>query len=295
MQDKIEDGDYAFNVDESESVVEFPEDFSDQNWKGIAFVVYNRYSSGQKPLPDTLKDGRKMSKFFKGVKYFVVPGHNLQYREFMDTLKYLVKYPNFPQSCRRIVVYFAGHGTNESIVMEDGQSVKIKDVQTLLREFRSDKKVAKIFLIDACRFPGVKFRDLWYCFWNYLRCMIFSQQNNETKSANDSNELLAYATTENHAAFSLNYGGFWSQTLIKKLEEQKHNHVKEILRQMYNEMSSKEVPGFKGYYQHPISHENLEDDIYFWKEAGMLLCHISITTSCMPFYDPDVLCMLLSY
>ena len=275
LQNKTDsEDDDKFDVDKSESIDILPDNAPDKKWKGIAFIVYNTYRNNQtqKDLPDTKKDGRKMGKFFKDVNYYTVSGRNLTYREFMDTCKYLVTYSHYPPSCRRIVVYFAGHGNEESITMEGGKSVKIRDVQALLRKFQSDKKVAKILLIDACRdsITGIaKLCDLWCRFWYCFWCIITLHHKNESKSSNDNNELLAYATTENHGAYSLEYGGLWTQTLIKQLYELQDKHIKEILKQIYITMGKKEVPGFQGYYQHPISHDNLEEDIFFWKEASM--------------------------
>jgi len=216
-----------------------------------------------------------MDKFFEEVNYKVVPGKDLTYAQFMDTCEYLAAFQFYPPSCTRIIVYFSGHGNNGNITMQDGENVGIKDVQALLRQFRpkeNGKQAAKILLIDACRVPLTcmdKLCDLWSRFWSH----------NKIKCADNSNELVVYATTEDRAAYNLADGGFWSQKLIEQLYILKDEHILEILTAVNDELEEKKVPGVGG-YQRPQSVHGLTEKIYFWTEAGMY-------TSCYEYIYSD--------
>ena len=224
-------------------------------------------------MKETIKDAREIDKFFEEVNYKVVPGKDLTYGQFMDTCEYLAAYPMYPPSCTRIIVYFSGHGGNGNIIMQDGETIRIKDVQELLRMFRpkeNDKQAAKILLIDACRVPltGLaKLRNLWCRFWSHLWCLI-TRRDEQIKCANDSNELVVYATTEGHPAYNLDYGGFWTQKLVKQLYKRRDEHILEVLIAVNNEMEKEEVPG-AGRYQRPLCVHGLTEKIYFWKKDGM--------------------------
>ena len=164
-----------------------------KKWKKVALIVSNASTgSAQCTLKKTAE--REIGKFFEDVKYRVYREKDSTYEQFKEYLTVACQ-SNSP-SCTRFVVYFTGYGSNGNISMQDGKDVKIKDVQKLLFGLLP-KSTAKILLIDVCHHPLTskeKLCNLWSHCWSYLWYLI-TRCDDKIKCSPDSNELVAYATT----------------------------------------------------------------------------------------------------
>ena len=237
-----------------------------KKWKKVAFIVSNASTSSAQC---TLKKKREICKFFEDVKYRVYREKDLTYEQFKEYLT--VAYQRNSLSCTRFVVHFTGYGSNRNISMQDGKDVKIKDVQKLLFDLLP-KSTAKILLIDVFHHPLTskeKLCNLWSHCWSYLWCLI-TRCDNKIKCSPDSNELVAYATTNDSAVYSFSYGGFWTHKLINKLYELKDKDIWTVVTAVNDEFENEEQPNIGG-YQQPERASSLKEDVYLWSETSKLL------------------------
>lgn len=194
---------------------------------GVVYIVTNNYRYDDKmALRDHGVDLKKMNRFFNSLfeKYYIVSAQNRTRMNFMNTCKYLATYSDYPASCKRIIVYFAGHGSNGYVSMEtDSKSPKTENVtiNEILSEFRTEtcKEMVKIFLFDAC------------CNAQNVVC------------EEGSNELVACAASEGCNAMSDPYvGGYWTHELYLMLDEKQDCDILTVLELVKDKMEKKQYP-----------------------------------------------------
>ena len=199
---------------------------------GVVYVVTNdyRYDPTMK-LRDHGVDLNRIKHVFENSldKYYVEVRQNRTRDTFINTLEYLAAYEKqkkYPPSCKRIIIYFAGHGWGEHITMEEDaknpavtKKVEISEMLSILRKI--GVKMAKIILLDAC--CGVK----------------------EGICEEGSNELVACAASKDHCAESDpdSGGGYWTNELHLKLIEDNCDLVS-ALEFVKTKMKDKPYPSF---------------------------------------------------
>ena len=117
-----------------------------------------------------------------------------------------------PPTCKRIVVYYSGHGAYGMLLMQDGNRVNVDDVTRLFSESSKNIHMVKMIFLDACRviqdhndYPVKKAR---------LRL-------EGAKTICKGNVLVAYAPTQRHRTYGGPSGSQWTNCLVKALKESK--------------------------------------------------------------------------
>ena len=151
--------------------------------------------------------------------------HDSQKREsfhcsFCVMLQKLAEF-KYPSTCKRILVYFSGHGGNDStLIMQDGKDIKAEDMISCFKIHISNNEtlaeMAKMFFFDACR--GSQ-QDRGY--------MIQKKSGGETgwikRIPREGGVLVAYASTPYHVAYVDSSGSRWTNCLVRALKESKDN------------------------------------------------------------------------
>ena len=241
-------------IDATSSYISYDHKPLSEKYAGIVFILTNDHHAegGRWSLSDYGLDAKNMNKFFDNLvdEYYKTTASCATYNRFVATCMYLAdpgaspgtalpKEFVYPESCKRIIIYFAGHGSNGYICMEEDKkhpkqprNVKISDI---LSYFRNDKckDMEKILLLDSC------------CNIENIEC-----QNNE---------LVACATSQNKPAQSLaNTGGFWTKTILDLFNQSTTytlnlvTLLKDVRDYMIGEGRMAQIPGFKNGIQGEI-------------------------------------------
>ena len=144
----------------------------------------------------------------------------------------------YPTTCKRILLYFSGHGNDGTLLMQDGGEVNIDDVTSRFKIHISGNEslatMAKMFFFDICWGPQ---RDGSYSIKrakpdNEITCL--------RKVPKEGNMLIVYASTRHHVSYDGSSGVRWTNCLIKALRDSKESDdVLHILTET-NIMISKE-------------------------------------------------------
>ena len=234
---------------------------------GIALLVSNDYETldlmGVKPLLWTHKDADSLEKLFKGFSYVVLRKKNVGVKDFVSFYKMLAEY-KYPPTCKRIVVYFSGHGGDGTLVMQDGVEVDIGDVVSSFRVNISNNRLlstmAKMFFFDSCRGS--------------------QQDRGHVKRANpavsdttclgkvpkEGNTLVAFASTQYHVSYGDNTGSRWTNCLVKAIKESKESDDVCRILTTANIMMRKAEPHQK-FFQTAEFISSLADYVCFKQEA----------------------------
>ena len=189
---------------------------------GVALLVSNDYETleGERPLSYTHKDTDNLEKLFKEFSYVVLRKKNVSGEDFVSGYKKLAE-DRYPPTCKRILVYFSGHGEDGTLLMQDGGIVEIGDVVSCFRKNISNNRtlagMAKMFFFDACR--GSR-EDHGYSMKrakpaNEITCL--------GKVPKEGNMLVAYASTQHHVSYGGPGGSRWTNCLVKALKESKES------------------------------------------------------------------------
>ena len=221
--------------------------------KGIALIVSNNYEGTKHHLPGTDRDSDYMTTFFSALGNYevVVPKKNLRVKEFTAICEQLASL-EYPEVYKRMLVYFAGHGGDGYITLQD-KSVRIEEIQAIFDPSKHQKlyAMARIFFIDACRGST-----------RYV-------SEDQTRGGPDKksyevyckykNELIAYSTLKGHAAYD---GESWTQALYKclVLTQYQQDDLLHVLTHANNKLGSHQTATCKN---------TLKELVYFWKESGM--------------------------
>ena len=99
------------------------------NMVGVALLVSNDYEGQKlKPLPFVHKDADNLERVFEQFSYNVCRKRNVTDTDFLECYRDLADH-NYPPKCKRILVYFSGHGGSDGVlVMQDGSHTRIEDI-----------------------------------------------------------------------------------------------------------------------------------------------------------------------
>ena len=194
----------------------------DNNSVGVALLVSNDYTSPlstQKGLRFTHTDTDNLAQLFKEFTYAVYRKKNVSVEEFVSCYKALAEF-KYPPTCKRILVYFSGHGEDGVLLMQDDGKVNIEDMISCFKVHVANNsrlaKVVKMFFIDACR--GLQ-RDDGY--------RMKAKANDEItclkRVPKEGNTLVAYASTRYHVSVGDATGSRWTNCLVKALRESKES------------------------------------------------------------------------
>ena len=194
----------------------------DGNTVGVALLVSNDYKTikGVSDLSSTHTDAKNMEQAFKELTYATIRIKNASSDEFVSCYNNLADY-KYPTTCKRILLYFSGHGDDGTLLMQDGLKVNIDDVVSRFKinvaGNRSLATIAKMFFFDACRGPR---RDSGYGIRtakpdDEITCL--------RKVPKEGNMLIAYASTRFHVSYESPSGGRWTKCLIKAIRDSKES------------------------------------------------------------------------
>ena len=192
----------------------------DANTVGVALLVSNDYTTLKTvgSLSFTHRDTDNLVQLFKEFTYAVYRRKNVS-AEFVTCYKALAEF-KYPPTCKRILVYFSGHGKDGALVMQDGEKVKIEDMISCFKIHVANNStlagVVKMFFIDACR--GSQ-RDDGY----YMKAMPDDEITCLERVPKEGNTLVAYASTRYHVSFGDATGSQWTNCLVKALRESKES------------------------------------------------------------------------
>ena len=243
-----------------------PEELEEKTVVGVVYVITNDYHAQQESaLRSYGIDLKNMEHFFNACddKYYVVSERHVTSKEFWASCQYLAN-SDYPPSCDRIIIYFAGHGKDGYILMDkDYASIEkntklsesaieervIKeskiDLNILLSLFRKPKikeNMSVILLLDAC------------CNAQAVKC--------------EGNELVASAGSGCSVARSDRlYGGYWTITLLLVFNATDEvdivNLLKDVQKKMENGMHRDE--NNEPLYLYPTFTQKLTRQIWFRK------------------------------
>ena len=179
---------------------------------GVVYIVYNDYHTNKDLVLRGLEaDCVNIERFFDACddEYYMVPKRSVTAKRLLTTCEYLANYTGrYLPCCDRIIIYFAGHGGDNYIRLDEdcsdvkkgnegGKKSEAKrekeskvDVEDILAVFRNKgitEKMSIILLLDAC------------CNAKTVKC--------------EKNELVASAASEKSKALSNWYGGYWTNVL----------------------------------------------------------------------------------
>ena len=188
------------------------------NTVGVALLVSNDYKGRKDELRFVHKDTDNMEQLFKGFGYAVYRKKNVSTWDFMLCYKKLAEF-KYPPTCRRILVYFSGHGGNDgALLMQDGGRIKAEDMISCFKIHISANvtlaEMAKMFFFDACR--GSQ-KDHGY----------IPKSSGETdwmkRVPKEGGVLIAYASTPYHISYGNASGSRWTNCLVRALKESRDN------------------------------------------------------------------------
>ena len=236
---------------------------------GVVYVVYNDYHTKESLafLYRGLEaDCVNIERFFDicDDEYYVVSKRSVTAKRFLITCEHLANHTErYLPCCNRIIIYFAGHGYGDCIVLDDDcasvkdeggkksdnktlirGSIKIEDILVKFREKRVTGKMPVILLLDAC------------CNAQLVNC--------------EENELVASAASEKSKAKTSPHGGYWTNTLytVFNTSNGQYNivdllrNVEERINGMYPEEATTLYPTFK---------HNLKREICFKKSMYIFI------------------------
>ena len=235
----------------------------DKYTKGVALLVSNDYI-GQVNLDEALfthKDTDNLQKQFEEFNYVIYRKKNIGRREFVSCYKSLGEY-KYPPTCKRILIYFSGHGNEGSLAMQDGSNVKIEDIISCFKVDVANNvrllEMAKMFFFDACR--GSKI-DEGYSYPNPEAATEIVK-----KIPKEGGMVIAYSSTPCHPSYGIPDGSRWTNCLVKALKESKRSDdVNQILTKANILMRNQ--PNYK-YCQTAEFTCNLADFVCFKQEAA---------------------------
>ena len=252
---------------------------SNKDTIGVALLVSNDYKAGPDPLPGTHKDAEKLQELFNGFTYFVLRRENVTATEFITCYKFLAEYDGYPHNCKRILVYFSGHGDDGFLIMQDECEVKVSDIVSYFKKSYANNAslatMAKMFFFDACRgsykdkgYKLTKEKVVALCDAMQIKCL--------GRVPKEGNTLIAYASTQHFVAYaddtdnSIAGGGeagsWWTRCLIEALNKStERDDVCRILTQA--NILMRKMGENESFFQTAEFISNLADFVQFKQEG----------------------------
>ena len=202
-----------------------------ENTVGVALLVSNDYDPkywnevNGKHLGElffTHKDVENLALLFEDFAYAVYRKKNVTRERFVTYYAALADY-KYPPTCKRILVYFSGHGDDDGkLILQDGDEVDIKDVICRFRiNIANNETLAetiKMFFFDACRGSSI---DGGYAITPEAKTAgdAAGRPNALMRVPKEGNTLVAYASAPHHKSFADSNGSYWTNCLVKALRE----------------------------------------------------------------------------
>lgn len=175
---------------------------------GVALLVSNGYEGANK-IKFTHEDTTNMEEQFKEFGYDVFKRTDVDFKTFQLYYRALAD-RDYPPTCKRILIYFSGHGADGVLDMQDGGCANIEDIITCFKtgisQSNSIPGMVKMFFFDACRGPR---RDYGLPKSRGLNINI----------PNEGGILVAYGSTPHHVCLGDSYGSRWTIHLVTALKE----------------------------------------------------------------------------
>ncbi len=245
------------------------------NGLGLIIGCENSYKINHKPLKGVVKDLRTLKDTFSQLTFTTL----CLFDPTADQVKKLIKTASNlqkngllqPDSWKRVVVTFSGHGDRTSLCTKDGKISFEEDIFEPLVSSRDSLMVgiAKLFFLDACRGdyhdPGIDLSTLLYRCRGEESHLVPRGERIPSKG----NYLVAYSTLPEMTAFESNGGGCWMQLLstcllhIDKSVQDVLVDVNNILLEQLNDRD--------GSLQQPSWECTLRESIFFHREAKIII------------------------
>ena len=168
-----------------------------------------------------------------------------------------------PNSWRRIVVTFSGHGTDKYLLAKNGEIDLRQDIVLPLQALKARELacIPKLFFIDACR--GDK-EDTGVFIDNALVPRGFVARGGRTVPS-EGNYFIAYSTLLGMKAFEDGlHGGLWMQLLSNELVSSE-NIDKDI--SVIATIVNKKIAEIDSVVQQPVSRSTMRDEVHLLREA----------------------------
>ena len=223
-------------------------------------VIQDDSQRQMRSLPNgPIEDIEMMKEAFVYLKFFTIVKRDITQDELVSLLYLMANYP-YPQSCKRFVLTFSGHGGRGFVYSEDEKHVNISDIVAAFAPPNCHKHLAgipRVFFFDACRGDkvdgGITTRG--------------GDEKWQSKIPSTGDVLVAYATTEGYKALEGVDGGFWTSILAKKLVSSPDS-IYDVLTEVNRELIEK-IQGIQGLtFQQPELLGRLNTTVHFLKESG---------------------------
>ena len=99
---------------------------------GVALLVSNGYEGADK-IKFTHEDTINMEEQFKEFGYDVFKRTDVDFKTFQLYYRELAD-RDYPPTCKRILIYFSGHGADGVLDMQDGSCANIEDIITCFKQ-----------------------------------------------------------------------------------------------------------------------------------------------------------------
>lgn len=251
------------------------------NTEAVAVLVSNDYRPLGKDyeLYGTHNDANKLGSLFMEFGYVVYKWQNVSYKDFLSCCESLAGYP-YPQTCTKVIIFFAGHGDDGVLMMQDKEYINIDGIMELFKPDIAKNvilaTIAKIFLIDACR--GREKDD--GCVSQDRARGGPSQSTYKVRAPIEGNFLVAYGSTRFYKVFETpaggRWGGRWTSCLIKALQGSKETDKAEDVIKNANKMMRKQDAHC---FQTAEYTSNLIIDVFFKGEVFMCVSFAIVRTS----------------
>jgi len=124
---------------------------------GVALLIGNQYKEGGtdlETLSGTHNDCDNVEKLLKGFGYKVYIKTDRTRDQMLNCCESLAQYV-YPDSCKRLIVYFSGHGdvnsdNEDCLIAEKGSEIPVYQLISTIALPKNDSMI-KMFFIDACR------------------------------------------------------------------------------------------------------------------------------------------------
>ena len=189
----------------------------DSNIVGVALVVSNDIKD--KNILFAHDDADKIEEMFKSFRYAVYRKKNITHNEFVSFIGELADY-TYPPTCKRILLYFSGHGSDGELVMQDGNTIKVNNIvarfTTDLTKSKTVPQMVKMFFLDMCRGELEDF--------GFTIVSKGDEVNQTRKIPKEGSMLIAYSSTTNHMSYgSTDSGSGWTNCFIQALKDSKES------------------------------------------------------------------------
>ena len=185
----------------------------DKEANGLAIIIHNSYdnddaaANGCGALQGTSIDGKAMIDTFTDLKFAIYELKNKEKSVIKSVFEAVAKYSEYPAGYRSIVIYFSGHGGENSMLYDnDGEEFDYEEIIVQPLKSQASSFVAKtslLMFIDACR--------------GSQSPLVGRLKKSD---AAPTNMMIGYASREKFQALeTAEGGGIWTNKLAAALKE----------------------------------------------------------------------------